>query len=70
MTDPAIDPPPSPLDEALRVARACAHSRRLDTASQAAIDALVALGRSQAAELHSLRARVAALESLRLIIDP
>ncbi len=60
------------LEEALRVARAASHSRRLDTATQAALDALVALG--QAVVDRSLRAdlalddardRIAALEAAR-----
>ena len=61
---------PSPLDEALRIARAASHSRRLDTATQAAIDALVAVAREQSSAIAALDLRLRAIESARIIIDP
>jgi hypothetical protein len=58
------------LEDALRCARAASHSRRLDTATQAALDAIVALGRHLVegalrmdAELERACERVAALEA-------
>ena len=60
----------SPLDEALRIARAASHSRRLDTATQAAIDALLAAVCEQRDALLGLDRRLRAIESSRIIIDP
>ncbi len=66
---PAPDPARE-LEDAWRFARAASHSRRLDTATQAALDALVALGHAACerilqrdAELNEARVRIAALEA-------
>ncbi len=63
--------PARELEDALRVARAASHSRRLDTATQAALDALVVLGHAACerilhmdAALNEARDRIAALEAL------
>jgi hypothetical protein len=61
------------LEEAMRVARAASHSRRLDTATQAALDALVAFSKAVVdrivrtdLELNEAQNRIAALEAARV----
>ena len=74
----ALEPPSEPpdpalaLEEAVRVARASSHSRKLESAQQAAFSAwadafpaLIAWARVRDRELAALRARVEALESDR-----
>ncbi len=67
----------TPIEEALRTARAASHSRRLDTATAAAVEAIVAFGhavvdrdREIERALADVRARLSALESVRPLIDP
>ena len=71
------DPAPEPargLEDAFRRARAASHSRRLDTAAQAALDALVAFDRAMLdrtlqleAALEQAHVRIATLEAARLL---
>ncbi len=68
------------LEDALRVARAACHSRKLDSATQAALDAIVQYGhvvvdlmRVRDAELSAFRTRMNTLEMLesqRVHYDP
>ncbi len=68
------------LEDALRVARAACHSRKLDSATQSALDAIVQYGhavvdlmRVRDAELSAFRTRMNTLEMLesqRVHSDP
>ncbi len=69
---PAVRDPSPSLEEAFRLARAAAHSRRLDIATQAALDALVDFARAARSRIRELDAeltgaceRIAALEASR-----
>ncbi len=70
---PTAVEPARNLEDALRIARAASHSRRLDAATQAALDAIVAFGRAAVdrmlqidVELDNARNRIAALEDAHL----
>ncbi len=67
--DPVTDPVRA-FEEAVRIARATSHSRRLDTAVQAALQALVAVAEAQVdlvrvrdREIAELRKRVDCIEA-------
>ncbi|RBP15851.1 hypothetical protein DFR50_107121 [Roseiarcus fermentans] len=55
---PAPPDPNGALEEAARVARAASHSRRLDTATQAALNALVAFAEATVGALRAQRRRI------------
>ena len=73
MMHPRGEPPLDPIrafEEALRVARATSHSKRLDTATQAALAAIVQFGHAAVEAFRALERRVGAIESGRPIVDP
>lgn len=58
------------LEEALRIARAATHCKRLDTATQGALDAIVRFGHAAVDAAKALERRVAELERRRSSLPP